>query len=35
MEIDGYYIDENILEDQIANKERKIIYQCIESFFSK
>jgi len=31
----GHYIDEDFLEDQIANQERKTIYQYIESFFNK
>ncbi len=35
MDNDGYHIDEDFLEDQIANKERKIVYQYIESFLSK
>jgi len=32
---DGNYIDEDFLEDQIANQERKTIYQYMESFFNK
>lgn len=35
MNNDGQYIDEDFYEDQVANQERKIIYQYIESFFSK
>lgn len=35
MDNDGLYIDEEFVQEQIANKERKAIYQYIESFFNK
>ena len=35
MNDDGHFIDEDFYEEQVANQERKIIYQYIESFFSK
>jgi len=35
MSNDGHYIDEDFLQEQIANQERKTIYQHVESFFSK
>jgi len=35
MDNDGLYIDEEFFQEQIANKERRAIYQYIESFFNK